>query len=55
MSLQELETYRSSALPASVTRVQAGPVSIGARLLLLPASILLWPLVAARWRRSVAR
>jgi hypothetical protein len=25
------------------------PVSIGARLLLLPASILLWPLIVKRW------
>jgi hypothetical protein len=25
------------------------PISIGARLLLMPASILLWPLIVKRW------
>jgi hypothetical protein len=38
-----------------VVHVQPAPVSIGARILLLPGSILLWPLVMARWRRSGLR
>ena len=37
-----------------VTRVLAEPVtaSLGARLLLLPGSALLWPYVLARWIKS---
>jgi hypothetical protein len=38
-----------------VARVQPAPVTAGARILLLPGSIILWPLVALRWRRSRAR
>ena len=30
-------------------RVQAAPVTIGARILLLPGATALWPLVLARW------
>jgi hypothetical protein len=32
-----------------VTRVQAAPVTIGARILLLPGATALWPLVISRW------
>ena len=32
-----------------VVRVQAAPVTIGARILLLPGATALWPLVLARW------
>jgi predicted MPP superfamily phosphohydrolase len=35
-----------------VARVQAMPVTIGARIMLLPGAFVLWPLVAARWHRS---
>jgi hypothetical protein len=35
-----------------IARVQAAPVTIGARLLLLPAAAALWPLVLARWLRA---
>jgi hypothetical protein len=35
-----------------VTRVQPMPVTLGARILLLPGAFVLWPLVVARWRRS---
>ena len=35
-----------------VTRVQAAPVTIGARILLLPGATALWPLVISRWRAS---
>jgi hypothetical protein len=31
------------------------PVSAGARALLLPGSILLWPVVLGRWRQSKSR
>jgi hypothetical protein len=37
---------------AGVTRVQAAPVTIGARILLLPGATALWPLVLARWFSS---
>jgi hypothetical protein len=30
-------------------RVQSAPVTIGARILLLPGATALWPLVLARW------
>lgn len=38
-----------------VTRVlpQAGAVSPGARILLLPAAAALWPYVLSRWRQAV--
>lgn len=32
-----------------VARVQPAPVTIGARILLLPGATALWPLVLARW------
>jgi phosphoglycerol transferase MdoB-like AlkP superfamily enzyme len=32
-----------------VTRVQAAPVTVGARILLLPGAMALWPLVVSRW------
>jgi hypothetical protein len=35
-----------------VVRVQAAPVTIGARILLLPGATALWPLVLARWLSS---
>ena len=34
---------------AGVVRVQAAPVTIGARILLMPGATALWPLVLARW------
>jgi hypothetical protein len=35
-----------------VARVQPMPVTVGARILLVPGAFVLWPLVAARWLRS---
>ena len=35
-----------------VTRVQPMPVTVGARILLLPGAFVLWPLVVARWHKS---
>lgn len=35
-----------------VTRVQAAPVSPGARILLLPGAAALWPYVLLRWIRA---
>jgi hypothetical protein len=35
-----------------VARVQPLPVTVGARILLLPGAFVLWPLVAARWLKS---
>jgi hypothetical protein len=35
-----------------VARVQSAPVTIGARILLLPGATALWPLVLARWFSS---
>jgi hypothetical protein len=32
-----------------VARVQPMPVTVGARIMLLPGAFVLWPLVAARW------
>lgn len=42
---------------SGVTRTldHPAPVSAGARILLLPASAALWPLVLARWLKSPAR
>lgn len=37
---------------AGVTQVQPAPVTIGARVLLLPGATALWPLVLLRWLRS---
>jgi hypothetical protein len=38
-----------------VTTVQAAPVTIGARILLLPGAIALWPFVVSRWVKSGGR
>jgi hypothetical protein len=35
-----------------VARVQPLPVTVGARILLIPGAFVLWPLVAARWLKS---
>ena len=35
-----------------VTRVQPAPVTIGARILFLPAAVSLWPIVLSRWLKS---
>jgi hypothetical protein len=35
-----------------VTRVQASPVSLGARILILPGAAALWPYVLMRWLKS---
>jgi hypothetical protein len=35
-----------------VTTVQSAPVTLGARVLLLPGATALWPLVIARWLKS---
>ena len=38
-----------------VTRVQPAPVSLGARILILPGAAALWPYVLARWIAPVLR
>jgi hypothetical protein len=35
-----------------VTTVQSAPVTVGARVLLLPAATALWPLVLTRWLKA---
>jgi hypothetical protein len=35
-----------------VTRVQPAPMSLGARLLILPGAAALWPYVLMRWLRA---
>jgi hypothetical protein len=35
-----------------VTQVQPLPVTVGARILLLPGAFVLWPCVVARWLKS---
>jgi hypothetical protein len=35
-----------------VTTVQSAPVTVGARVLLIPAATALWPLVLSRWLKS---
>jgi hypothetical protein len=35
-----------------VTTVQSAPVTVGARVLLLPGATALWPLVLARWLKA---
>ena len=35
-----------------VTRVQPGPVTLGARILILPGAAALWPYVLARWLKA---
>jgi hypothetical protein len=37
-----------------ITRVQAAPVSLGARILILPGAAALWPYVLARWIKASA-
>jgi hypothetical protein len=37
---------------AGVVQVQPMPVTIGARILLLPGAFVLWPCVVARWLKS---
>jgi hypothetical protein len=38
-----------------VAQVQAMPVTLGARVLLLPGATVLWPIVLSRWLQSGAR
>jgi hypothetical protein len=38
-----------------VTRVQAAPVSLGARILILPGAAALWPYVLLRWLKAALR
>ena len=38
-----------------VTAVQSAPVTVGARILLLPGATALWPLVLSRWLKSRSR
>jgi hypothetical protein len=49
--------FASAFVLYGVTRVLDHPatVSAGARVLLFPASILLWPLVLRRWLKAPAR
>jgi len=35
-----------------ITRVQPAPVSLGARILILPGAAALWPYVMARWLKA---
>jgi hypothetical protein len=35
-----------------VTRVQPAPVSLGARILILPGAMALWPYVLLRWLKA---
>lgn len=35
-----------------VARVQAAPVTVGARVLLLPGTAALWPLILSRWLKA---
>jgi hypothetical protein len=35
-----------------ITRVQPAPVSLGARILILPGAAALWPYVALRWFKA---
>jgi hypothetical protein len=38
-----------------VTRVQPAPVSLGARILILPGAAALWPYVLKRWLKAGPR
>jgi hypothetical protein len=40
---------------AGVTKVQPIPVTLGARIVLWPGALLLWPYVAVRWLKSRVR
>jgi hypothetical protein len=35
-----------------VTAVQPAPVTLGARILLLPGAVALWPLILSRWFKA---
>lgn len=35
-----------------ITRVQPAPVSLGARILILPGATVLWPYVLTRWLKA---
>jgi hypothetical protein len=35
-----------------VTTIQTAPVTVGARILLLPAATALWPLILSRWLKA---
>jgi hypothetical protein len=38
-----------------ITRVQPAPVSVGARILILPGAAALWPYVLTRWLKAGVR
>ena len=38
-----------------VTRVQGAPMSLGARILILPGAAALWPYVLTRWLKTALR
>ena len=38
-----------------VTAVQPAPVTLGARILLLPGAVALWPLILIRWSKARSR
>ena len=38
-----------------VTRVQPAPVSLGARVMILPGAAALWPYVLTRWLKAAVR
>ena len=38
-----------------VTRAQPAPVSLGARILILPGAAALWPYVLTRWLKAAVR
>jgi len=38
-----------------ITRVQPAPVSLGARILILPGAAALWPYVLVRWLKAGMR
>ena len=38
-----------------ITRVQPAPVTLGARILILPGAAALWPYVLARWLKAGVR
>jgi hypothetical protein len=40
---------------AGVSVIANAPVTVGARILIVPAAAALWPLVLARWRRARSR
>jgi hypothetical protein len=42
----------SAFVICGVVQVQAMPVTLGARILLLPGAIVLWPFVLWRWLKS---